>query len=449
LGKHRTKIEADFIVRDELQHVSKESRMSVDFGDLAPEISALDLDLASIAAGFFECEGLMRDGTINLSGELGIGVCQPRLATEEIRQILTDLLSFTLNRRPELRFHLSPNECASGSGKTGNSMKSICLFSGGIDSLSGILKIPLELTPTAGVFVSHDRMASCVKNLQETVLNQRKISVHKTTIQRNHSQLQQMRGFLYLTIGAVVAKLAGTRNIVISETGQTMFLPAFAALDEVTLTTHPTTIEITKSFLEESYGTKFDIFEPFADLTKAEVVALCGAKEAIPVTNSCRTTRFAGTNYSHCGTCYGCLVRRAACVVAGVKDALYGKDVLVRGVGDPIMGGWSGSSIKPKNLEDLRAFLRFSRDVLEDQLDEATRLKIESFSKEDLFRRFALDVMAALHLLYHKTKQGRNGWVKDFFEECLEDKVITADIVEDRIANVREQRRQPDFDTKI
>jgi 7-cyano-7-deazaguanine synthase in queuosine biosynthesis len=292
-------------------------------------------------------------------------------------------------------------------------------------------------------------MARRVEYLRRAVLNRRALPVQQVTVQRGHPQLQQMRGFLYLTIGAVVAKLHGTDNIVISETGQTMFLPTFAALDEVTLTTHPTLIEITNSFLRDCYGTRFSIFEPFADLTKAEVVSLCDAKEAIAGTNSCRTTQYANAEYSHCGTCYGCLVRRIGCLVAGVKDALYAKDVLVRPVGDPVMGGWRGNAIKPENLEDLMVLLRFSRDVLEDQLDETARLKIETFSKQDLYSRFAQDVMAALFILYDQTKQGRNGWVKGFYDECLNDGVVTPEMARKRISEVRERRRQPDFETML
>ena len=187
-----------------------------------------------------------------------------------------------------------------------------------------------------------------------------------------------------------------------------MFLPQITALDEVTLTTHPTLIAITKDLVREVYGVSFNFHEPFANLTKSEVIALCDAKDAIPNTNSCITTRFAYQHYSHCGTCYGCLVRRISCVVAGARDALCAKDVLVKDIGSPVMGGWRGAAISPSNLLELQSLLRFARDVLEDKLDEISQFKIDSFSKRELYGWFALDVMSAVYLLYEKVPDGQN-----------------------------------------
>ncbi len=445
MGRHHAKSGADFFIRTELERVRKESKMTVEFGELAASISAVDSDLASIAAGLFECEGLVREEIIDLDDELQILLCQSKLINKAIEQALANLISFTLVRAPTVKLVSAKNECADGSGRTATAARSVCLFSGGIDSLAGILKLPGSLKPTAGAFVSHDRMASRVTYLEDSVLRARAIPIQKVTIQRGRTGFQQMRGFLYLTIGAILAKLSGTDNVVVSETGQTMFLPPLAALDQITVTTHPTLVEITKEILHESYGIKFHVYEPFSDLTKAEVVSLCDAKEAIPGTNSCITTRFANQPYSHCGRCYGCLVRRLGCVVAGVKDAQYAKDVLVKGVGDRVLGGWPGQAIKANDLLDLQALLRFSRDVLEGQLDDAARFKIASFGKEDLYRRAALDVLAAMYLLYGKTKQGRNAVVRNFFEECKKDGLISPDIAEGRISDVREQKYQADF----
>ena len=450
VGNHEVDVASEFFIRTKLQGVGKESKMTVDFGELTPYLSSADMDLASIAAGFFEAEGLFRDETIALNDDLEVVLCQTGLKGKVMGQILNELLSFTLRQRPNIKTHTSKKECAHGSGKTGTSLQSICLFSGGIDSLSGILSLPKNLGPTAGAFVSHSGVVwSCVRHLQTEVLKEKKIQVHKVGIQRSHPGLQQMRGFTYLTMGAVLAKICGTDNIVISETGQTMFLPPLAALDEVTMTTHPILIAITKALLRESYGIKFNVFEPFSDLTKAEVVSLCDAKEAIPSTNSCFNSRFARQEYSHCGKCHGCLVRRIGCLVAGVNDAKYAKDVLAQPAGAAVMGGWPGRTVQAQDFGDLQALLRFSRDVLDDELDDTTRLKIATFSREDLYRRAALDVVAAAYLLYRGANQGRNPVVQRFFEECKTDRLISPDIAEARIAEVREQKRRPDFDRKL
>lgn len=450
VGNHQAEPDSDFYIRTVVAGTGTESKMSVDFGALAPDVSAADMDLASIATGFFELEGLFRDGVIGLGGELEIVLCQNGLRTKNVTSALEDLLSFTLRRRPDVKPFPSRKQCADGPGRSGATMHSICLFSGGIDSLSGILSLPRNLSPTAGVYVSQSgNIWRLVQRLQAGVLKEKSIPIYKIGIQHSHSGLQQMRGFAYLIMGAIVAKMFGTDNVAISETGQTMFLPPLASLDEVTLTTHPTLVEITKRLLHECYQTKLNIFEPFSNLTKAEVAALCGAKDAIPATNSCFNTRFANQTYSHCGRCYGCLVRRVGCLVAGVKDAEYSKDVITKKVGDRVMGGWPGRTIQTTDLADLQALLRFSRDVLDDKLDESTRFKIDSFSKGELYHRAALDVLSALYLLYGKTKEGRNEWVRGFFEECKVDGLVSAEIAENRIADVRNQKHKADFNTVL
>jgi len=446
-GRHETELDSDAYIASVRRAGRKEFIMRVDFSDLTPLLSSLDVDIASIAAGLFKYEGLFRNQDIRLDGELTVVLCQSKLTkSRQLADAISDIVSFTLHSRPRVNLHKSAERCATGPGEGTHKLSSVCLFSGGIDSLSGILKTPPALMPTAGVFVSHDRMASLVRHMQEKILNKEEIPIHKIGIQRGHLGYQQMRGFTYLVMGAVVAKIHKTDNIIISETGQTMFLPPMGALDEITMTTHPTLIEITKSLLRESYGIEFKIYEPFSDLTKAEVVSLCNAKGEISSTNSCITTRFANQEYSHCGKCFGCLVRRIGCLVAGVNDARYAKDVLAAPVGSPVMGGWPGKTIRAEDLADLQALLRLTRDVIEDKLDETARFKISSFSKEDLFRRASMDVLAALHIMYDQTRRGHSDSVRRFYEECKKDKLINLDIAQDRIGKVREAKYKPDFE---
>ena len=448
-GSHSTDLVSDYYIRTKPGYGRTESRMTVDFGELTRSLSPLDTDLAGLAAGLFKCESLLNDGAIELDEDLTFVVCQRDLGRPGVGQALSDIVSFTMHRRPTVRIRISPEKCKDEHEEAGKALRSVCLFSGGIDSLSGILSIPSSIRPTGGAFVSHDRMAPLVRRAQDQILTERGIAVHKIVIQRGHRGFQQMRGFTYLIMGAIMAKIHRTNNIVISETGQTMFLPPIAALDEVTVTTHPTLLEVTKSLLRDVYGIGFNVIEPFSDLTKAEVVSLCEAKSAIPFTNSCITTRFASQTYTHCGKCFGCLVRRAGCLVAGAQDANYAKDVFARPVGDAVMGNWPGRFIQRKDVAELQALLRFSRDAIEGELDEEASMKISLFSKEDLFRRAALDVFSALYLLYDRTKQGHSDVVRRFYEECKKDGLVTSDIAENRISEVREHKYKPDFTTML
>ncbi len=444
------KMDSDFYIRKHLNATPNEARVSLDLGNLSRYTTAIDEDLGYIAAGMFACEGVLRAEKAKLDESISFLVEQSdRLKNDTVQSLLSQLIAFTLRSSPDVKI-LGVKRGARFSPKAlQNDNRTPCLFSGGIDSLSGILSVNRKIGPAFGVFVSHDRMHGIVDRLSERYLKNRGIYVHDIVIQRGHSGIQQLRGFVYLVLGAIVARIHHSDKLVITETGQTMFLPQITALDEITLTTHPTLLAITKSLLHEGYGGNFSFYEPFANLTKAEVISLCEAKEAIPDTNSCITTRFANQPYSHCGTCYGCLVRRVSCVVAGTKDALYAKDVLVKDVGDSVMGGWRGAAISPSNLREVQALLRFARDIIEDKIDDVSRFKIESFSKHELFRRFAMDVLSSLYLLYGKTNTGQNSWISQFYAGCKKDKVLTPESADNRIAEVRDQKFQPDFEFRL
>ena len=441
---------SDFYLRKKLSGEANEARVSVDFGLMDGYTSSLELDLGYIASGLFACEGLLRGGRVKPDGSITVLVENESLRSKNVKAQLEDLISFLLKVRPQVKMLAVKRKVPGPSEKHVEKKYGCCsLFSGGIDSLSGITFAHEKMAPTVGLFVSHDRISSRVDYLKTNFLKSMKIPVREVGIQRGHAGLQQMRGLVYLMFGAIAAKLHNTNRVVVSETGQTMFLPQFSALDEVTLTTHPTLVKMVKTLLQEAYGLNFEFHEPFRELTKAEVVSLCQLKDAIPNTNSCITTRFANQPVSHCGQCYGCVVRRASCVVAGVRDAQYAKDVLVNDVGDKVVGGWSGKTIQPSNLLDLQAVVRFARDILEDKLDEVPRFKIESFSRQEVYRRFALDILSSLYVLYDKTRMGRNSWTKSFYHECKKDGIITSELAENRIAEVRAQKFQPNFEFKI
>jgi 7-cyano-7-deazaguanine synthase in queuosine biosynthesis len=443
---------SDFYLRKNLSGKANEARVSVDFGPMDGYTSSLEVDLGYIASGLFACEGLLRGGRVKLDGSITVLVENESLRSKNVKAQLEDLISFLLKVRPQVRMLDVKRKIPRPPEKHVERKYGCCsLFSGGIDSLSGITHAHKKMGPSVGVFVSHDRtMPKRVDFVKANFLNARKIPVCQVTIQRGQSGLQQFRGLVYLVFGAMTAHVHNTNKVVISETGQTMYLPQFSALDEVTLTTHPTLIKMVKDLLREAYGANFDFYEPFAELTKAEVISLCELREAIPKTNSCISTAFANHPVAQqCGFCYGCIVRRASCVVAGAPDGQYAKDVLLSDIGDRATASWRGKTIQPSNLLELQAVVRFARDILEDKLDEVARFKIESFSKQAVYRRFALDILSSLYVLYDKTKDGRNSWARSFYEECRKDRIITAEVAENRIAEVRAQKFQPNFEFKI
>ena len=137
--------------------------------------------------------------------------------------------------------------------------------------------------------------------------------------------------------------------------------------------------------------------------------------------------------------------RKLSCLVAGVEDAKYGRDVLIQDINEERRGGWPGRLIKPSNLTDLILLLRFSRDILEDKLADYTRYKINEYNKENLFGRYALSTLSGVYILYCADKIGRNILLNNFIRGCLKDGVTSKDILENRIAEVREKKFKPDY----
>jgi len=422
----------------------------VNWEDSGDYVSPIDTDLAYIAAGLFAYESFLREGGHSAAKRISILVKDPdRLQNDVVEQTLTDLLAFALKVDTKVKLVGVKSNPLRPSKKVEAKFGSVCLFSGGIDSLTGIGYARNTLGPTHGVFVHHDGLIGIVKKLETRHFEQSKTHVHRIGTQTGPEGLQQLRGFAYMTFGGICGHLHNTGNVVVSEVGHTMFQPELTALDEVTLTTHPTLVRLIKTLLRYAYKSDFDYYEPFASLTKAEIIALCEFKEGIPSTNSCRTVRWAYSPVSHCGSCYGCVVRRASCLVAGVKDANYSADVLLRNVGDDIIGRKRGSRIRTHHLDNLCALLKFARDIVDDKLDDIAEFKIRTFAKKKLYNRFALDMLSALYVSYDRDKIGRNKWVQKFYDECKKDGVITPDSATNRIDEVQGQKFKPSSDFKL
>lgn len=346
---------ADFYVRERRPDAN-------DFGCLAKFASSLDYDLAHVAHGLFTIECDYRQKEVDLDGTITFLVDHLEVWNQvEIREILSDILGLALHVRSKIKFLSTPKYVEKTSPEFIKSdVNSICLFSGGIDSLSGILNTTAYLGPTIGIFVSHAKLKNTVNSLTTNYLSKAGIKIQTVILPRSHRGLQQLRGLLYLSFAAIAARMYQTDKIVVSESGPIMYQPELTALDEVTVTTHPFLIRMLKRLFKEIYGFDLSFYEPFENLTKAEVIACCPDKSAIQKTHSCIVTSYADASYSHCGKCYGCLVRRISCIVAGVQDSNYGRDVFMKGLGESIVGGWQGKSITDSTMQDLRALLLFA-----------------------------------------------------------------------------------------
>lgn len=300
-------------------------------------------------------------------------------------------------------------------------VKSICLFSGGVDSYSGILLAKKYYPDITAVFCAHSDQAHMInisQSMSNTVLKKNGITTWKINVPRIHALgFSHMRGFLYFLSAAAVLSVVNADNIIITEVGPTMYQPRFTQFDDVTMTTHPYVIELSNKMIETVLGREINYILPFENCTKAEVVSLSPEKIGFQKTHSCISQRF-GT---HDGTCYGCIMRRLAFIVAGVVDVNYKRN--------PILN-------ESDNFIYLNALLRYSEVILTNfkNMEYYQIENIENYNKYDLFKRFSLDNFSAIRTLLLDKKPIINP-IKEIYFQTIE--LIGTDILDERIHHLR------------
>lgn len=303
-----------------------------------------------------------------------------------------------------------------------------CLFSCGMDSYSGILTAS-RLFEVVGAFTLHSdfrTLDSRASTLSREALSPAGIELRTIGAPRHSSMTRMTRGILYV----LNAVLLGNRNIIVPEIGPTMFQPPFTLLDEISVTTRPHILQSAKKIAESVTDQTITIIKPNEDLTKAEVAMASPKPEFLKETYSCRSTSFADSKAPHCGSCYGCVVRRLAVVVAGVIDRRYR------------MEGLTG-----EGADNTAHLIRFSADFLSDpeSLPRYATEIIGRYHKQDLFERFALDNLAGLMLLSEK---GTGHVLQTKLLELAFHAADRAELME-RIETVRDHKYEPDFENKL
>jgi len=306
-----------------------------------------------------------------------------------------------------------------------------CLFSGGLDSYSGILNSSKNYGPILGAFTRHadqKHLSRLIDRLQNSVLGKHGIDTKTIDTVENKNYTRITRGVLYV-LNSLLLK---NRNIIISEVGPTMYQPRLTLLDDISFTTHPKVVEFSKKVAEEILGTNIKIIKPNENLTKAEVVAASPEKDHIKLTCSCRTSRFCNSIRPNGDTCYGCLIRRLAMLVAGVDDSKYRSDILV------------SKENERKQYNNILHLLQFSLDFLGDfeNMPDYTTDIVKRYKKREVFERFSLDTFAGLLVLKKEGKLLDKSFLK-FLESAI--KIVSNEKLEDRIEAVRNEVFKPDF----
>jgi 7-cyano-7-deazaguanine synthase in queuosine biosynthesis len=299
-----------------------------------------------------------------------------------------------------------------------------CLFSAGLDSYVGVLDAKRKFGIVRAVFTKHKDQGAIYTLAQRLMGSMGRIDFKTVEAPEHKSRTRLARGVLYI----LYAFLLKERNVIVSEVGPTMYQPRFTLLDDVAITTHPYILRFSKIIAEAVLETKLTIVKPNENLTKAELASIGSDMEWLGDTCSCRRTRFAASAIPNCGVCFACVVRRLALMVAGVPKNVY----------------WSDWSHERKRIDNIVHLIRFSIDYLTspESIQRFTVDDIERYRKEDVFRRFALDNLAGLHLMM---KHGEH--LAQALQKLLDlgMETVSVESIENRIEEVRARTRSPDY----
>jgi hypothetical protein len=257
----------------------------------------------------------------------------------EVQDILSATLGFLSEDDHQFRFRkiLTPPpaqqylEFPDGT-VTGRPPNEVVLFSGGLDSLGGAIEeiVFKGSRPVLVTHRSHHKFAKVDAKVRSDLasLAGQEAPFH-LTVRINKADAigkeytQRARSFLYVAIGATVARMLGLSRVRFYENGViSLNLPIAEQVvgARATRTTHPRVLAGFAQLISHAAETTFAVENPFQLFTRADVVrrvleANCG--QMIRHSRSCTHTKEITTQHSHCGACSQCIDRRFGILAAG------------------------------------------------------------------------------------------------------------------------------------
>ena len=296
-------------------------------------------DLMSIALGVVAADdtcsrGRSSDGWTRHIG-VSIAVSDPVFWTSQTT-LLKNMLQFLTGDLWEI-FFLEGGVIPPGPRQISEeNAETVCLLSGGMDSLVGAVDLvsdgqrPLFVSQSArGDKQTQQQFARAIRDnshLQFRHPTRRpRQSPHKLG-----EMSQRARSFAFIAEGVLVATAlspihdGGTVNLYVPENG---FISLNIPLTPLrigslsTRTTHPLFLRLFQNLLGES-GIRVQLINPYKFKTKGEMLRECSNQEMLHdlVSYSTSCGRYARMGFNHCGRCVPCLIRRAAFQSAGVND---------------------------------------------------------------------------------------------------------------------------------
>ena len=269
-----------------------------------------------------------------------IPVRQPKLwSSDSVLAAIVETISFLSDDDYEFDFCLFENPPPvasyfplSGSADVRFTPDEVILFSGGLDSFAGTVE-ELVAHGKKVALVSH-RSASKIVGAQKYLIDQlrRRFGAERILHVPVWAHLEgnlgkepthRTRSFLFAALGAVTAQLLDRKRICFFENGVvSLNLPPVGQVvgARATRTTHPQALAGFRRVLSAVLGQSFDVSNPFAWMTKSEVIeriAQNGCSDLIRHTRSCTRVHAMTKLHPHCGKCSQCIDRRFAILAAG------------------------------------------------------------------------------------------------------------------------------------
>lgn len=306
----------------------------------------------------------------------------------------------------------------------------VVMFSGGLDSLAGAIDEVVNQKRRV-LLVTHKATSKLNKRYQtlEQMLAEKadgnappriSVRVHKTK-ELNHEYTQRSRSFLYVSIGATIAKMLGLNSVRFYENGViSLNLPVCAQVvgGRATRTTHPRVMKGFQDIVSLVAEGPFTVENPYIWKTKADVVKVitdAGCQDLIKHSMTCTHTWEMTNQHTHCGGCSQCIDRRFAVLAANADQhdpvEHYKFDVFTqsrdaqdkkKNVEKIMAAAYLERANQVKNLADVTQFVSSYPDVgrvfkfLGGDTGQAAQRVF------DLYKRHANEVMGALDELLRR-----------------------------------------------
>ncbi|HEY4290240.1 MAG TPA: Qat anti-phage system QueC-like protein QatC [Puia sp.] len=274
-----------------------------------------------------------------------------KVLLQKIFRFLTgDIWEVNFRARAQTNLLLSPRGHLARYGMTYQT-DTVCLFSGGMDSLIGAVDL-LE-AGSRPLLVGHAKSGdttiyqeNCFHAVQAEYPNLQPARVYafvrvpKNGLFGSEDNTERGRSFLFLTLGAICAgSLQSQSRLIVPENGMISLnipLTPLRVGSHSTRTTHPYYFQMMQQLFNNMQN-GVQIQNPYQFKTKGEMLAECSNSRFVANTHSMSCShpvgRWQGHGLGHCGYCVPCIIRIAAYRHAGLPDTSNYRRNILNGTG--------------------------------------------------------------------------------------------------------------------